>query len=334
MYRFFASYIFEVKGAEPTYIYDIVPVAAGLASISSDDCLRLLDPTALNGQPLNTIKQVNSDVTCLKTIGNGDSSIVVTAGRDGKVCLIDPRTGGKVGEVKSDQGAPILSLACSNTNGIAAGTELTNHQAAVSIWDARSLATPIVQYVESHSDDVTELQFHPTQQSLLLSGSTDGLVNIYNITISDEEEALHQTINHGHSIHHANFLSNTDIFALSHDEKFSMYELVTNPEEAVEEPAPVVYGDMRENLGGEYVANVLCRPDGGAVLGIGSHSKNNFDLVQLKKGKPWVFAPEAKVTLSGAHGSEIVRSFCFLDAHRAVLTAGEDGQIKSWRGED
>lgn len=188
MYRFFASDIFEVKGTEPIYIYDIVPVAAGLASISSDDCLRLLDPTALNGQPLNTIKKVNSDVTCLKTIGNGDNSIVVTAGRDGKVCLIDPRTAGKVGEVQSgeiffigifntasmeemifsseklelgtwwglwilritvhrslnihgkysdeqiDQGAPILSLACSNTNGIAAGTELTNHQATVSIW--------------------------------------------------------------------------------------------------------------------------------------------------------------------------------------------------------
>lgn len=106
-----------------------------------------------------------------------------------------------------------------------------------------------------------------------------------------------------------------------------MYELVTNPEEGVEEPAPVHYGDMRENLGGEYVANILSRPDGGAVLGIGTHSKNEFDLVQLKPGKPWTFAPETKVTLAGAHGSEIVRSFCFLDAvcsflqiHKCVYT--------------
>jgi hypothetical protein len=81
---------------------------------------------------------------------------------------------------------------------------------------------------------------------------------------------LHQTINHGHSIHHANFLNDTDICALSHDEKFSMYELVTNPEEGVEEPAPVNYGDLRETLGGEYVANVLRRP-GGAVVGVGTH---------------------------------------------------------------
>jgi len=159
-----------------------------------------------------------------------------------------------------------------------------------------------------------QLQFHPNQPSILLSGSTDGLVNIFNTTISDEEEALHQTINHGSSIHHAGFLSDTDIFAVSHDEKFSMYELVTNPEEGVEEPPPVHYGDLREKLGGEYVANVIQRPGGDAVMGMGTHSKESFDLIQLKNGKPWTFDPETKVTLSGAHGPEIVRSFCFLDS--------------------
>lgn len=39
----------------------------------------------------------------------------------------------------------------------------------------------------------------------------------------------------------------------------------------MEEPAPKHFGDMRELLGGEYVANVLGRPDGGAVLGFGTH---------------------------------------------------------------
>lgn len=155
-------------------------------------------------------------------------------------------------------------------------------------------------------------------------------MNIFNTTIEDEEEALHQTINHGASIHHANFLSDTDIFALSHDEKFSMYELVTNPEEGVEEPLPVHHGDVREKLGGEYVANVVRRPDGGAVIGVGTHrcvldlllslhiltahSRDTFELVQFRNGPPWTFTPDTKVTLPGAHGSELVRSFCFLDS--------------------
>jgi len=44
------------------------------------------------------------------------------------------------------------------------------------------------------------------------------------------------------------------------------------------------------------------------------YSRESFDLIQLKKNPPWVFVPESKVTLHGAHGSEIVRSFCFLDS--------------------
>ncbi len=46
---------------------------------------------------------------------------------------------------------------------------------------------------------------------------------------------------------------------------------MTNPEEGVEEPSPSHFGDMREVLDGEYVANVLSRPDGGAVIGVGCH---------------------------------------------------------------
>jgi hypothetical protein len=43
-------------------------------------------------------------------------------------------------------------------------------------------------------------------------------------------------------------------------------------------------------------------------------SRESVDLIQLKKNPPWGFVPESKVTLLGAHGSEIVRSFCFLDS--------------------
>jgi hypothetical protein len=95
---------FQISDPTNTYIYDIVPVAAGLAAISSDDSLRLLNPLALNGTPLNSIRRVNTDVTCLKavnTTAEGDALIVCTAGRDGRVCLLDPRTSAKIGEVRT-----------------------------------------------------------------------------------------------------------------------------------------------------------------------------------------------------------------------------------------
>lgn len=104
MYNLNTTSSFHVTSPAGTYVYDIVPVAAGLAAISSDDSLRLLDPLALNAGPVNEIKKVNADVTCLKAVntgGEGDAVVVCTAGRDGKVALWDPRSGAKVGEVRS-----------------------------------------------------------------------------------------------------------------------------------------------------------------------------------------------------------------------------------------
>lgn len=63
--------------------------------------------------------------------------------------------------------------------------------------------------------------------------------------------------------------------------------------------------------------NVLRRPDGGAVVGTGSHSGEKMELVQLRRQGEgelsWRFEGEERVGLVGAHGEEIVRSFCFLD---------------------
>jgi len=89
--------------------------------------------------------------------------------------------------------------------------------------------------------------------------------------VSEEDDALHQTINHGSSIHKAGFLDDLDIYALSHDEKFAIYPMITDTEAAVEEPPSIQFGDLRERLGCEYVANVLGRPGGGGVIGIGNH---------------------------------------------------------------
>lgn len=51
---------------------------------------------------------------------------------------------------------------------------------------------------------VTSLQYHPARSHILL-GSTDGLANIYDITVSDgDEEAMAQVINHGPIPHSGN----------------------------------------------------------------------------------------------------------------------------------
>ena len=83
-----------------------------------------------------------------------------------------------------------------------------------------------------------------------------------------------QCINHGSSINRAGFLTTTDIFALSHDELFSIYELETDLDESPSDQPPKVFGDLRSRLNCEYIVDVapsLLRNEGEAIVGAGSH---------------------------------------------------------------
>jgi len=98
MYSLYSSSSFAVTSPADTYIYELSTVANGIASVSSDNILRLHDPLALQ-KPLACVPKIHDEVTVLKTL-DAENSVVCTAGRDGKVKIWDLRNGGLVGEVR------------------------------------------------------------------------------------------------------------------------------------------------------------------------------------------------------------------------------------------
>ncbi|RAL05285.1 WD repeat protein [Aspergillus ibericus CBS 121593] len=316
--------------AEGHYIYSIAPSSPGsFAAISSDDSLRVFDANGLSHASV-VAASAHEGVTSLKSYDAGQQ-VLATAGRDGKVKLWDLRSGRKSAavEMETSKQAPVLSIACCpETNGIVAGTELVSFQAIVAFWDTRSPGQTSLQYVESHNDDVTELQYHPVRRNLVLSGSTDGLVNIYNTTIADEDDALVQVINHG-SVHHAGFLGERTIYALSHDEDFSIHP-ATDPDESTQEPEPVQFGDLRQPLGCEYIAQ-LCVGSQGPYIAAGNKQETRLDLIPLVSTPSWRFDQDSLWRLPGAHGEEVVRSVYLDEQTQSVFTCGEDGFVRAWK---
>ncbi|KAF4980703.1 hypothetical protein FZEAL_3371 [Fusarium zealandicum] len=313
------------------YVLDIHRTSAGLAAISTDQFLSLLDPSHLSAGPIRRLPTDHGNLTTLRVFDANDA-LVCTAGENGTVAVWDLRQGARVAQFQASQ-APILSMACSlDTQTIAVGTELQNHAASIHLWDVRSTPTAKAHYQEVHSDDVTDLAFNPSNPALLLSGSTDGLVNVYDTRITDEEDLTLQTCNADASVHRAAWLSATEIASLSHDERCALYDV---SEERTNGDAVQDFGDMRSVLECQYVADVTPKMDGsGAILGAGSQDRQAFELVFLAKnpnGQGWALDRANSVGLPGAHGEEIVRSFCFFDEEHVVYTAGEDGNIKAWR---
>lgn len=84
------------------YIYSIVPSAPGtFAAISSDDSLRVFDAADLDRGSVISNATHNGGVTALRSFTMGESHLLATGGRDGKV---------KVWDVRAGNGSPVVEM--------------------------------------------------------------------------------------------------------------------------------------------------------------------------------------------------------------------------------
>lgn len=87
-----------------SYIYSIAASAAGsFAAISSDDSLRVFDATNLDRVSVISPKTHDAGVTSLRSYAAGESQLLATGGREGKVKLWDVRAGNAVVEVETGE---------------------------------------------------------------------------------------------------------------------------------------------------------------------------------------------------------------------------------------
>lgn len=221
---------------------------------------------------------------------------------------------------------------------ISAGSQLKGVDSELVLWDTRKLDQSLRSFIDSHNDDITETKFHPTRKNVLLSGGTDGYVNIYDLNIIDEDDAQLQCINYA-SVHSAGFTTNDRIYVLSHMETFAMFDMSSkediDPESATDKTFATTkrgdqdYGDIREKWDCEYVVDlyapgyVVCGSNSKNVVKIHKFDAEREDFQDLGKNSGWV--------LEGGHGEEIVRDFAV--CNNQIFTAGEDNIVRVWNGE-
>ncbi|KAG5421083.1 hypothetical protein I9W82_000173 [Candida metapsilosis] len=260
-----------------------------------------------------------SSINDMKVIND---SLIATCSTDG-IKIWDARTSNceaSLGNGKSN----FLSLA-SLGDSVAGGTELLGADAEVHVWDLRNTSQIVKSFIDSHHDDVTALEFHPTLSNYLMSGSTDGYVNVYDLSKPDEDDALHQVINYG-SVHSCHFVSESRISILTHIETLLFHDLNdTNYEELVE-PKQDDRGDLRQQWpNNEYVVDI--NPCGFAAYG--ANSTKNLFIVPFNPKKE-KFKNSKTINLPGAHGEEVVRDVVIKPNTTQCLTCGEDGKVKLW----
>jgi len=307
-----------------TYFYKLARAEGVLATIGSDDSLRLFDPTL---KATSKTLPCHTGVSCLETLSQ---KTLATAGRDGTIRLWDTRAQ-KAAEITEPSFRAISAIACHGGQYIAAGTDSAKEglgDVSVMLFDIRNPIVPLRNYAESHTDSITAMAFHPTQPNVLLSGSTDGLVSFFDVDQLEEEDALQQVLNPRSAVHCAGFLDNDQAYVLTTDEQFLVYSLAENAKTA-EDKTVVDFGDVREQLRCMYVIDLLRDPTGvQPVVACGHNERQTLSVVQLTGPGPLAFGQS--INLPGAHGDEVVRDL-LLTQDRRAYSCGEDGQVRVWQ---
>lgn len=94
--------------------------------------------------------------------------------------------------------------------------------------DLRKAGELLGSYVESHTDAITQVKFHDTNKNLLLSGSEDGLMCLFDTKQPTEELALQSVMNVTTSIRKIGFChSSTHVYCLTGSETMSIWDTNT-----------------------------------------------------------------------------------------------------------
>lgn len=308
-------------GAPPdTYLYTLAQATDTFATIGSDDTLRLFDASL---KFVQKVTAAHNGMSCLASI----SDTFVTAGRDGIVRFWDRRAQRSNIQMSEPKRTGFSAIAC-HEHIVAAGTESTKEglgDVSVLLYDTRNPAAPIRSYGESHTDTITQLAFHPEQPNILLSGSTDGLVSIFDANQAEEEDAIQQVFNPRSAVHCAGFLNSKKVYVVTTDEQFSIYSLGDLDQSSNDDV--IDHGDVREKLDCMYVVDIVNHPSKPAMI-YGHNVNQTLSIAPLDTANSWSFGKP--VDLPGAHGEEVVRDVLLLPGSVTAFTCGEDGHVRAW----
>ncbi|XP_028994171.1 WD repeat-containing protein 89 [Betta splendens] len=319
---------------EPTYLLDVALQPTGLLAVSCSNFNIHLH----NKDTLNLMGQYkgHSGPLCGVMFSHNSPDLLYSGSADGTVRGWDVRRpeteAAQVFKSESSHSYCSFDLSCSDML-LCAGTEQLNGEDSFLVfWDARKPGGgPLGVYSESHSDDITQVRFHPRDKDRLASGSTDGLVNVFDLSRGAEEEALLITCNSHSSAGSVCWTGAeyTQLLCLSLDEGLYLWDL---GQVDTEEPLTVFSTSNSRSLtllpdggGVDYLVGGKWLEEAQKLLVVGGNNSGALHLMECDSRGLRLLR-----SLEGGHSST-VRCFAWDSLGEALITGGEDAQLLLWK---
>lgn len=197
---------------------DFSKIAAG----TSNKSVHIFDLNRSKGfsqlQKCDIEVSTDSQTICDIHFGKENSNLLFVGVTNGKVFTYDLRAKPspvQTFETDDAQQKPFMCFDVSaNDLVLGVGTEQYAGESYILMFDVRNTSTKAI-YSESHRDDVTQIRFHPNNADIFASGSTDGLINVFDISETEEDDALQYCYNTENSVQTINWHPKHDDYLLS-----------------------------------------------------------------------------------------------------------------------
>nr|XP_022346016.1 WD repeat-containing protein 89-like [Crassostrea virginica] len=253
---------------------------------------------------------------------NTEENILFSSALDQCIKCWDERSGKCVQSFKAPGEIKGLSSFGINSNDrvIAGGTECltTAEDIHIIFWDRRK-SEIMGSYTESHQDDITQVKFHPSQPDTLATGSTDGLVCVFDISQTSEDDAISWTFNAESSVAKIGWTGErqTEVYCITHDDSFFVWDSVEGDDICNKTD---VKDKLQESDSAEYIVDCLYIDV--LYLAMGTHSG---DLILTTASDPQKIVK----TLKGGH-TATVRCLHWDNSTHTLLTGAEDSLLCKW----
>lgn len=212
-----------------------------------------------------------------------------------------------------------------NNRLICAGSEELNHNVYLLFFDIRERRL-MGGFFESHQEEVTDVKFHPTDPDMVVSGSTDGLINVFDCKKESEDDALQYSLNTEDSVSKLKWHHQDRLSCITNTNDLLIYDV--NEQDLLKkwDRAAVTESMKRKSV---IDCNLVDCYDLGAsdMMLLATSNFNKGECLRSLKFSASSLDPVANFTKN----SQIIRASLFNEKANLFFTFGEGGIISMWK---
>ncbi|XP_070492275.1 WD repeat-containing protein 89 [Chironomus tepperi] len=259
---------------------------------------------------------------------NNDPNLVMASTIAGEIHMYDLRSFKKVFTFEDDTEVVVKPVNCFDVNSndrlICAGTDEINHEVYLLFFDIQERRL-MGGFFESHQEEITDVKFHPTEPDTLASGSTDGLINIFDCKQEGEEDALLHSLNTCDSVNKLKWHQENKLSCITNTNDLHLYDITSQDLLKKWERSEITETMKRKSVMDCHIVD--CHNIGSEMMFVATSNYNKGECIRSIKFNEKSLDPLANIT----GNNQIIRASLYNEKDNVYLTFGEGAIISIWK---